>query len=233
MKNSTQRHVPRVLLVEDDPPIAEGIVRGLRAGGFDVELVQNGRLGAERALSESFDLIVLDLMLPESDGFAALEVWRTRISTPIIVVTALTDLDARLRVLGGGAVDYLAKPFWIEELVARIRIRLCHFDPPPARTIAWDDAVLDLDARVVTVANAPVALTSYEFNVLACLVERPDRTISRQQLAETALSMDADTCQRTVDSHIARIRKKLGDLAGSRIVTVWGIGYRFDSRGTR
>lgn len=232
MKNS-ERHVPCVLLVEDDPPIAQGIVRGLRTAGFDVELVQNGRLGAERAISQPFDLIVLDLMLPEFDGFAALEVWRTRISTPIIVVTALTDLDARLRVLGGGAVDYIAKPFWIEELVARIRIRLRYFESPPARTITWDDAILDLDARVVSVANEPVALTSYEFNVLACLVERPDRTISRQQLAESALSTDTDTSQRTVDSHVARIRKKLGQVAGARIVTVWGIGYRFDSGGAR
>ena len=97
--------VPRALLIEDDPPIAEGIVRGLRAEGFEVELVQNGRLGAEMAIAQPFDLIVLDLMLPEFDGFAALEVWRTRISTPILVVTALTDLDARLRVLRGGAIE--------------------------------------------------------------------------------------------------------------------------------
>jgi two-component system OmpR family response regulator len=233
MKNTDQRRVPHVLLIEDDSRIAEGIVRGLRAAGFEVELVQNGREGAERAISHAFDLIVLDLMLPEFDGFAALEVWRTRISTPIIVVTALTDLDARLRVLAGGAVDYIAKPFWIEELIARIRIRLRHYESPAARTIALEDAVLDLDARTVKVANNLVSFTSHEFNVLAYLVERPDRTITRQQLAQSTLSAEADTSERTVDSHIARIRRKLGNAAGSRIVTVWGIGYRFDSRGAQ
>lgn len=224
----TARRQPEILVVEDDPPIAAGIVRGLKAAGFAVELAHDGRRGAELALSRPFDLIVLDLMLPELGGFEVLELWKNRLSTPVVVLTARTDLDARLQAFAGGAVDYLPKPFWVEELVARVRARLRLPEAAPARTIAWDDAVLDLDARAVTLAGSPLALTAHEFNVLAYLVERPGRAISRRQLAEAALPAGGDRSERTVDSHVARIRRKLG-AAGARLVTVWGIGYRFDA----
>ena len=217
-----------ILVVEDDPPIAAGIVRGLTAAGFAVELAHDGRRAAELALSRPFDLIVLDLNLPELGGFEVLELWRGRLSTPVVVLTARTDLDARLQAFAGGAVDYLPKPFWIEELVARVRARLRVSEVAPARTVAWDDVVLDLDARAVTLAGAALALTAHEFNVLAYLLERPGRAISRRQLAEAALPASGDRSDRTVDSHVARIRRKLGP-AGARIATVWGIGYRFDA----
>lgn len=219
----------RVLIIEDDPPIAAGIVRGLGAAGFDVELATDGRRGADLALARTFDLIVLDLMLPELDGFAALELWRGRLSTPVLVLTARTDLDARLRAFAAGAVDYLPKPFWVEELVARVRARLRLTEAAPPRTVAWDGALLDLDARAVTLAGEPLALTAHEFNVLSYLVERPGRAISRRQLAEAALPVGGDRSERTVDSHVARIRRKLGAAAAARIATVWGIGYRFDA----
>lgn len=228
MQKYEERKAIRLLVIEYDPAIAEGIVRGLRTAGFEVELEVNGKTGAEKALTQEFDLIVLDLMLPEVDGFAVLERWRTRISTPIVVLTALTDLDARLRVFGTGAADYLAKPFWIEELIARIHMRLRINAPTPARTIAWDNVVLDFDARSVTVDGKGVSLTNHEFNILAFLVDRPGRPITRRLLAEQTLTSDADISERTVDSHVARIRRKLGEVAGARIMTVWGIGYRFD-----
>lgn len=220
--------VPRILLIEDDPSIASGIVRGLKAAGFAIELANDGKRGAELALTQPFDLIVLDLMLPELDGFEALELWRTRMSVPVIVLTALTTLDARLRVFSGGAVDYMAKPFWIEELIARVRTRLHIAQATPARRVAWDDAVLDLDARAVTVQGKPVAFTATEINILSFLVERAGRAISREQLAEAALPSEGDRFDRTIDSHVARIRRKLGPAAAARIATVWGIGYRFD-----
>lgn len=218
----------RILLIEDDPAIAAGIVRGLKSAGFAIELANDGRRGAELALSLPFDLIVLDLMLPELDGFEALEIWRTRMSVPIIVLTALTTLDARLRVFNGGAVDYMAKPFWIEELIARIRTRLHITQATPARRIAWDDVVLDLDARTVTLSGQPVALTATEINILTFLVERAGRAISRAQLAEAALPSEGERYERTIDSHVARVRRKLSPAAAARIVTVWGIGYRYD-----
>jgi len=227
--SSRDRAAPAILVVEDDPAIAAGIVRGLKSAGFDVELAHDGRRGAELALARPFDLVILDLMLPELGGFEVLELWRGRLSTPVIVLSARTELDARLQAFAGGAVDYLPKPFWFEELLARVRARLRLPDAAaPTRTLAWDDAVLDLDARTVTLAGEPLALTAHEFNVLLYLVERPARAITRRQLAEAALPAGGDRSERTVDSHVARIRRKLG-AAGGRIATVWGIGYRFDA----
>lgn len=227
--STRERSAPAVLVVEDDPAIAAGIVRGLKGAGFDVELAHDGRRGAELALARPFDLVVLDLMLPELGGFEVLELWRGRLSTPVIVLSARTELDARLQAFAGGAVDYLPKPFWIEELLARVRARLRLPDAAaPTRTFAWDDALLDLDARTVTLAGEPLGLTAHEFNVLLYLVERPARAITRRQLAEAALPAGGDRSERTVDSHVARIRRKLGP-AGARIATVWGIGYRFDA----
>lgn len=227
--STRERSVPAVLVVEDDPAIAAGIVRGLKGAGFDVELAHDGRRGAELALARPFDLVVLDLMLPELGGFEVLELWRGRLSTPVIVLSARTELDARLQAFAGGAVDYLPKPFWIEELLARVRARLRLPDAAaPTRTLGWDGALLDLDARTVTLAGEPLGLTAHEFNVLLYLVERPARAITRRQLAEAALPAGGDRSERTVDSHVARIRRKLGP-AGARIATVWGIGYRFDA----
>jgi len=218
----------RILVIEDDHAIAEGILRGLKSAGFSVELARNGKRGAQLLRDHSFDLVVLDLMLPETDGFELLEEWRQQSGPPVIVLTALTDLVARLRVFDSGAVDYLPKPFWIEELVARIRTRLQLGQVTAPRRIVWDDTVLDLDARTVTVEGTAVSLTSAELGILTFLVERPGRAISRSQLAEAAMSQDGERFDRTIDSHVARIRRKLGRSA-ARIVTVWGIGYRFDA----
>ncbi len=219
---------PRILVIEDDPQIAAGIVRGLRCADFEVELASHGTHGAAVGLSGDFALAVLDLMLPGQDGFEVLARWRGRISMPVIVLTARTDLTSRLQAFELGAADYLPKPFWIEELVARIRARLHIGTAAPSRTVRWDDAVLDLDARVVHLAGAPLALTAHEFNVLMYMVERPGRALTRQQLADAGLPAGGDRSDRTVDSHIARIRRKLGKPAGLRLATVWGIGYRFD-----
>jgi DNA-binding response OmpR family regulator len=218
----------RVLVVEDDPGVAGGIVRGLRDAGFEVELATNGKDGAKRALAGSFAAIVLDLMLPEQSGFDMLEQLRGRSSVPILVLTARSDLADRLRCFGLGAADFLAKPFWMEELVARLRARLRISLEAPKRVVRWANVGLDLDRRQVTIDNADAGLTRNEFDVLAHLVEREGRAISRAQLAELALTPFEKRDARTVDSHIARIRKKLGAEGGGRIVTVWGIGYRFE-----
>ena len=215
----------RVLVVEDDASMAAGIVRGLRLGGFDVALATNGADGAKRALAEEHDVMVLDLLLPEQNGFAVLEQLQGRTTMPILVLTARTELADRLRCFGLGAADFIAKPFFVEELVARIKSRLRIRDTQPKRIVKWGDAVVDLDARTLSVGGAPVALTRHELDILAYLVERPGRAIARQTLAELAVTEERDA--RTVDTHIARVRKKLG-AAASSLVTVWGIGYRFE-----
>jgi two-component system, OmpR family, response regulator len=218
----------RVLVVEDDAGVAGGIVRGLRDAGFKVELATNGKDGAKKALDGGFAAIVLDLMLPEQSGFNVLEQLRGRSSIPILVLTARSDLADRLRCFGLGAADFIVKPFWMEELVARLRTRLRISSESPKRVVRWANVALDLDSRQVTIDNVDTALTRNEFDLLAHLVEREGRAISRAQLAELALTPFEKRDARTVDSHIARIRKKLGAEGGARIVTVWGIGYRFE-----
>jgi DNA-binding response OmpR family regulator len=219
----------RVLLVEDDASMAAGIVRGLRAAGFDVELATNGNDGARLALELGHDVIVLDLMLPGQSGFDVLAQLRERsFAAPVIVLTARTELDDRLRSFDLGAADFVAKPFWIEELVARIRSRLGARSAHPKRVVRFADAELDLDARTATVGGAAVSLTRNELDTLVYLAERQGRAITREQLAENALDPDGDRDARTVDTHVARLRKKLGTAAAACIVTVWGIGYRFE-----
>ncbi len=203
-------------------------MRGLREAGFEVELAPSGIDGAKKALEGTFSAIILDLMLPEQTGFEVLEQLQGRSSIPVLVLTARSDLADRLRCFGLGAADFITKPFWLEELVARLRARLRITSEAPKRIIRWANVALDLDSRLVTVEGTDAGLTKNEFDVLAHLVERQGRAISRDQLAEHALTPFEQRDARTVDSHIARIRKKLGAEGGARIATVWGIGYRFE-----
>jgi two-component system, OmpR family, response regulator len=218
----------RVLVVEDDVAMAAGIVRGLKGAGFDVEVANDGVAGARAALAGAHDVVVLDLMLPEQSGFAVLEQIQSRCMAQVIVLTARTQLDDRLQSFALGAADFIAKPFFIEELVARIRTRLRTADEAPKRVFRWADVTMDFDARVVATSAGEASLTRHEFEILAYLVERPGRAVSRRQLAERAAIPFEDRDARTVDTHIARVRKKLGAAAAAAIVTVWGIGYRFD-----
>jgi two-component system OmpR family response regulator len=222
---------PRILVIEDDPPVAGGLVRGLRAAGFAVELATDGTTGARLAVAGGVDAVLLDLMVPGLSGFEVLAALHGRASAPpVIVLTARVELDDRLRAFGLGAADFVPKPFWIEEIVARLRARLPGAAPArPARTIAWADVVVDLDARTLRVAGELVALTRVELDLLAYLVERPGRAIPREQLSRAVAVVDdrEDRDERTVDSHVSRLRRKLG-AAAAAIATVWGIGYRFD-----
>jgi DNA-binding response OmpR family regulator len=220
----------RVLVVEDDASTAAGIVRGLRAAGLAVDLSTDGADGARRILADKYDIVVLDLMLPQQSGFEVLERLRHRASIPVIVLTARTDLPDRLQAFELGAADFMTKPFWIEELVARIRSRLRLADEQPKRVVRWLGVALDLDARTAVVEGKAAPLTPTEFAVLAFLVERRGRAVSRAVLAEQALASLEEPDARTVDSHVARLRKKLGPGAPA-IATVWGIGYRFEIEG--
>jgi two-component system OmpR family response regulator len=217
----------RVLVVEDDSATAAMIVRGLRAAGFEVDLAVDGLEASRRITSEPWDAAVLDLMLPGASGFDVLERAQHRTAFPVIVLTARGGLPDRLRAFALGAADYLAKPFWIEELVARLRSRLRLVEQVPNRIVRWGAVALDLDARTTEIDGRPVVLTPSELSVLAFLCERRGRAVSRRVLAEQALASLEQPDARTVDSHVARLRRKLGASA-SAIHTVWGIGYRFE-----
>jgi len=221
--------MPQILIVEDDAGVAQGLVHGLRQAGFRTSLAMNGEQGLKRILAEPFDLVLLDLMLPGRTGFEVLEAMCTRVSVPTIVLSALTDLPARLKSFENGAVDFVPKPFFMEELVARIRSRLEVRHIETRRVLTLADTVIDLDARMVLRNDMDLGMTGYEFNVLAFLCQRVGRAQTRAQIAEHALSEDGDCSDRTVDSHISRIRKKLGPETGGLIKTIWGIGYRCDA----
>lgn len=217
----------RVLLVEDDPAIASGLVRALRKEGFEIDLVTHTAGVAERVLSGEHDVLVLDLMLPDASGFSVLEQLQHRSVVPVIVLTARTDLGDRLRSFELGASDYVAKPFFSDELVARIRARTGAPRRSSRRSSRFGAITLDLDARAATMNGAPLDLTKTELNLLAYLVDRPRRAVPRGTLAQEVLLARDEAEARTVDAHVARLRKKLG-ADGARIATVWGIGYRFE-----
>lgn len=221
---------PRLLLVEDDPAIRQRVEAGLERGGFEVESVATVADGVALAGSGRFALVVLDLNLPDGDGLAVLQRLRQGPATPVVVLTARSDLGERLRCFELGATDYMAKPFWVEELLVRIRLRLAGPAAPSARRVTDGEVVVDLDARTVQVAERAVALTRTEFDLLAYLVERPGRAVPRERLAESALRLADRSDTRTVDAHISRLRHKLGE-GSDCVATVWGIGYRFGRAG--
>lgn len=217
----------QILVVEDDITLAQSLVQGLRDADFEVALANDGESASRRMQQDKFDLIILDLMLPGKSGEELLQEWNSRYNVPVIVLTARTELSDRLRCFELGAVDYLPKPFWMEELLVRVRARLHLQEEKPSRIIEWSEIVVNLDARKVHRNNEDVVLTRSEFNVLAYLLEREGRAVSRSQIAENALTVGESRSPRTVDGYIARLRTKLGDEAGPCLETVWGIGYRF------
>lgn len=219
---------PRILVVEDDLNVVQGLLGGLRREGFDVDVSMDGAEACVRAADPSYELVVLDLMLPGASGFEVLKAMSGRVRTPVVVLSAHTELDARLRSFELGAVDYVAKPFFIEELVARIRVRLAMESERPRRRVDVGGCVMDLDARVVARDGRDLGFTAIEFNVLAWLVEHATDAVRRRQLAHHALGLEAAS-DRTVDSHVSRVRRKLGE-DGALVKTVWGIGYRYEPK---
>jgi two-component system, OmpR family, response regulator len=215
----------RLLVVEDDAQVRLGLVEGLRAQDYQVKTATSYE-EAKHMLSEpDFDLIVLDLVLGDQESWPVLEL-AVEHGLPVIVLTSRVDVTTRLRAFESGAVDYLSKPFFIAELVARIRLRTGAKSELRERC-TFGDAVIDLARRELRVRSLPVSLTPGEFEVLAYLVSRPGRAISRSVLAYEVLPEDSERLERTVDSHVSRLRSKLGD-AASHIHTVWGIGWRFE-----
>ena len=212
----------KVLLVEDDQALGSQVVEHIEGIGCEVEWLQDGDQ-ARRVAAESYALIVLDLMLPGTYGMDLLKVYRSQSDVPVLVLSARQDTADKVRALKLGADDYLTKPFWPEELVARVRARLRR--PELRREDGRQKVgaiVLDADARSVDVAGEAVELTKAELDVLLALAKRPGSAMTRRALVNAALDQGSE---RTLDVHVSRLRKKLGD-AGAQIATVWGIGYK-------
>ncbi|WP_413987770.1 response regulator [Labrys okinawensis] len=225
-----------VLIVEDDPEISRLVADFLRREGFAVEVAGDGRAMDMVLQRERPDLIVLDLMLPGEDGLSICRRLRAANTIPILMLTAKSDEIDRVVGLEMGADDYLAKPFGPRELLARIRaiLRRVQISQPQvaSRRYAFDRFILDIDARSfheVENEGSPIALTSAEFDLLACFIQRPRRVLSREQILDWTRGRSADPFDRTVDMLVSRLRKKLEAASpGSNLFsTIRNGGYLF------
>ena len=224
----------KILVIEDEPDILEVIEYNLRKEGCKVVTAADGTAGLEAARREAPALVLLDLMLPGTDG---IEVCRrlkadpvTR-ATPIIMVTAKGEESDVVLGLGVGADDYVVKPFSPKELVARVRAVLRRGAPAPeaGQRIVVDDVVIDPERHEVVAGKKPVPLTATEFRILNFLASHPGRVFTRDHLLRRALGEDAIVIDRNIDVHVRAIRKKLGKRR-ELIETIRGVGYRFRDR---
>jgi two-component system response regulator MtrA len=216
-----------VLLIEDDEPLGRQVEEHLRGIGLATVWIRRGDEAMEHD-ARPYVLVVLDLMLPGAHGLDVLKRLRERADTPVLVLSALKTMPDKVRALGLGADDYMTKPFWPEELVARVKARLRRPGLRRGGALRFASVVLDLDARVATDGDRAIDLTRAEFDLLAALARRPGTAVSRQWLLENVLDPDREATERVLDNHVSRIRRKLG-ASGSRIATVWGVGYRLDA----
>jgi DNA-binding response OmpR family regulator len=216
--------VKRALIVEDEPRIAAFVEKGLRSEGFATALAPDGDSALEKALSGEFDLVILDLGLPDMDGLDVLtELRKWDASVAVVVLTARDD--AAVAALDAGADDYLTKPFSFDELLARIRARLRETAAPESTVISHGDAVLDLRTRTLNVAGKVLELTAREFALAELFFRNPRQVLSRTQILSHVWGYDYEPDSNIVDVYVGYLRKKLGK---TRLVTVRGMGYRFD-----
>jgi DNA-binding response OmpR family regulator len=223
-----QALAPSILLVEDEPGIVDFLDRGLRGEGFLVETAGDGDEGERRALRESFDMVVLDLMLPRRGGMEVLASLReSKPDLPVIVLTARGDVEDRVAGLDAGAVDYLVKPFSLAELLARVRAQLRVASQTSTTTLTAGDIEVNLLSRKVTRAGATVALSTTEFELLVYLMRHRGQVLTREQILSTVWGYQHDPETNVVDVYIGYLRRKLGSAdAPAPIHTVRRVGYR-------
>ena len=225
----------RVLLVEDNADLAAGIEYNLKLEGYDVRTVDDGHAAVDAAAAWQPDLVLLDLMLPGLDGYRVLQAVRAAGNTvPVIILSARSEEADKVRGFRLDADQYVTKPFGILELLERVaailrRAKRNRDDPPPA-SLRFGDVVVDLAARSVVRAGRPVALTPKAYELLLALVRRGGHVASRADLLQEVWGYGAFIMTRTVDSHVAELRRKLDDPDRPRhVITVWKVGYRFEA----
>lgn len=222
----TEACVQHVLVIEDEAKMARLVVRAISAAGFDSTTEATGLGGMEQLRSRTFDLVVLDLLLPDIDGFSVLaSATELDWHPPLLVLSALADVRSKVACLELGACDYITKPFEVGELIARVRLRAreCHAVKSP-RSLRCGRYVLDLQRRVVQNGGPPVHLTTREFLLLEYLMSRQGEACSREELLEHVWGYAFDPGTNIVDVCIGRLRQKLG---GNCVATVRNVGYYF------
>jgi two-component system phosphate regulon response regulator PhoB len=220
----------RILVIEDEQDLGSLLEYNLKSDGHEVEVVRTGAAGVARVKIFKPDLVLLDLMLPDIAGSEVARLLREDESrrVPIIMVTARGEESDRVKGLELGADDYVTKPFSVKELLLRIKAVLRRQGEPPssgARVLTAGEIVLDTERHEVKARGEPVLLTALEFRLLKTFLERPGRVQTREMLLSDVWGIDADITTRTVDTHIKRLREKLGP-AGDVIETIRGVGYK-------
>jgi two-component system response regulator MtrA len=218
---------PRILLVEDDERLGRQVQGTLAEAGYDVGWVRDGDAALAKTPGD-YALVVLDLMLPGAYGLDVLRHYRTDSDVPVLVLSARHDTTDKVRALQLGADDFVTKPFWPEELLARVNARLRRPVLQREGVLRVGEMLLDLEGRRVEVEGQAVDLTKVEFDLLAALTRRVGAAVPRGWLVDHVLDPERDGTERTLDVHVSRLRKKLGKAAG-HVATVWGVGYRLEA----
>jgi len=222
----------RVLVVEDERKISSYLKRGLEEQGYAVDTAFTGLEALDWAESAPYDIIILDILLPEMDGITVCRELRKRGSqTPILMLTARDAVDDRVNGLDAGADDYLIKPFALKELLARLRaMSRRNSDKPKSPILQIADLSLDTLTRRVKRAGKFIELTSKEYSVLECLLREPDRVLTRTQIAEHVWNYDVYNQSNVVDVYIKNLRRKIDDSFEPKLIhTIRGAGYRLSS----
>ena len=217
----------RILVVEDDKDLNGQLAAALKEAGYAVDCAFDGEEGHFLGDTEPYDAVILDIGLPQMDGLSVLEQWRRDGRTvPVLLLTARDRWSDKVQGIDAGADDYVAKPFHVEEVLARIRALVRRAAGHASNELVCGPVRLDLRASRVTVDGNPVKLTSHEYKVLEYLMHHTDKVVSRTELTEHLYDQDFDRDSNTIEVFVGRLRKKLGiDL----IETIRGLGYRIDS----
>lgn len=223
---------PRVLIVEDEVRLASLLAQNLTRLPLEVQVEHHGAAGLATALAGSFDLIILDIVLPGLDGFAICRELRKRmVTTPILMLSARGVIEDRVRGLDSGADDYLTKPFEFAELNARVRALLRRRQPQAVLTVAVGDLVLDPLSRTVHRGTRRLDLTQKEFELLECLMRNADQVLTRAMIGETVWNFTWDRMTNVIDVYINHLRRKLEDAGEPRVIhAVRGVGYVLRSK---
>ena len=219
----------RILIVEDESRITSFLEKGLGASGYTTSVASTGEEGLAMARTDEFDLVILDLGLPDTDGLKVLEELRKRDqSIPVIILTARDGVSDTVHGLEGGADDYVTKPFRFEELLARIKARLRQDKKPELAMLEAGGVTLDLKTRRVSRGGSTIELSAREFALAETFFRHPGQVLSREQLLSNVWGYDYDPGSNIVDVYVGYLRKKVGD---DLIKTVRGMGYRLEDRG--
>lgn len=215
----------RILIAEDDPALADGLSRSLRAGGYAVDVVECGETADTALSAQAFDLVILDLGLPRLSGLEVLRRLRARsVSAPVLILTAADSIDQRVRGLDLGADDYMAKPFALSELEARVRALTRRANGATNNLLRHGPLTFDQAGRAATIDGQPLELSAREIGLLETLLQRPGRLVSKEQLVDHLCEWGEEVSNNAIEVYVHRLRKKL-EPGGIRIVTVRGLGY--------